>query len=104
MENILLKCYGGKNSKFRLAKVFLDREHLNCLVAMVTCVMGGHVMDCEGDQQFERCRNWLKLDLTHPVLLTLPGERSLVCDVMDNGIGTIGAHGSHAQSHNLLLK
>ena len=37
---------------FRLTGVFIVGEHLNCLVAMVTCVMGGHVMDCEGDQQF----------------------------------------------------
>ena len=81
---------------FRLTGVFIVGEHLNCLVAMVTCVMGGHVMDCEGDQQFKRCRNWLKLDLRPDPPSpadTDPGGS----DVMDNGI-TRGEPRSVAQS------
>ena len=46
---------------FRLTGVFIAGEHLNCLVAMVTCVMGGHVMDCEGDQQYKEMPQLVKI-------------------------------------------
>ena len=75
MEMLSVK---GKTSKFRLTEIFIAKENLNCLVAMVTCVMGGHViMDYEGDQQLKRCRNW-QLVKIRPVLmasLLTPGER-----------------------------
>ena len=66
---------------FRLTGVFIAGEHLNCLVAMVTCVMGGHVMDCEGDQQYKRCRP----DPACPAD-TDPESGHRACDVMDNAM------------------
>lgn len=87
---------------FRLTGVFIAGEHLNCLVAMVTCVMGGHVMDCEGDQQYKRCRNWLKLDLRPDPACpadTDPESGHRACDVMDNGISILGATLSRAISY-----